>query len=69
MWVQVHGLSLQMLNAENANVVARTIGKCIDMDNEMEMQKRGYLRLKIEVNVDLPLHPGFWWTDDSGNER
>lgn len=68
-WVQVHGMSLQMLNEDNAVSVAQTIGKCIAMDSEVEMQKLGYLRLKVEVDVELPLNPGFWWTDDARSER
>lgn len=58
-----------MLNAENATAVAWTIGSYIGMESEIEMQRRGYLRLKIEVKVDMPLKSGFWWTDGTGNER
>lgn len=69
MWVQVHDLCLEMLNAENTSYVANTIGKCIEMDSETDMQKRGYLRLKIEVKLEVPLKSGYWWTTDRWNER
>lgn len=37
MCVHVHGLSLDMLNIDNAKHVANSLGKCLDLENEMEM--------------------------------
>lgn len=69
MWLQVHDLSLDMLNTVNAKQVANSIGKCLEMGNEKEMQQRGYIRIKIEVGVDAKLSAGFWWTNKRGKER
>lgn len=68
-WVQVHGLSPTMLNEANATSVAATIGKCTDMEQELEMQRRGYIRMKVEVEVAEPLKPGFWWSNERGQEK
>lgn len=58
-----------MLNLENASAVAGTIGTFMGMDSEVDMQRRGYLRLKVQMKVDMPLKSGLWWTDESGTER
>lgn len=68
-WVQIHGLSLDMLTRDNAERVACSIGKCLQMDPEIEMQRRGYIRLKSVVRVCDPLLAGFWWTNAKGVER
>lgn len=64
-WVQVHGLGLDMLNNENAN----SIGKCLELENETEMQKCGYIMMKTEVGVDEPLTARFWWKNVKGIKR
>lgn len=67
--MQVHGLILELLNLENDGSVASLIGSCIGMDPEIEMQKRGYIRMKVEIDTEEPLRAGFWWTDEAGTER
>lgn len=69
MWVQVHGLSLEMLNYGNAFQIENFIGKCSQMASEEEMQQMGYIRFKTEVEVDEPLTPGFWWINAKGKGR
>lgn len=59
-WVEVHGVSLDMLNNENANQVANSLGKCLEVEKETEMQTRGYIKIKSEVGVEDPLLAGFW---------
>lgn len=68
-WCQVHGLSPEMLNVENARAIASSIGSCLGMDKEDDMQTRGYLRLQIDIDVGTPLMPGFWWTNESGQDK
>lgn len=58
-WVHVHGLSLGMLNIDNAKHVANSIGKCFELETETDMQSRGYIRMKTKVRVNEPLTPGF----------
>lgn len=69
MWVQVHGLNLEMLNSDNAVQVANIIGKCLGINSEKDMQKKGYIMMKTEVVVDIPMRVGFWSTNDRGVER
>lgn len=68
-WVQVHGLSPQMINGENAEAIAGLVGQFVGMDKEDDMQNRGYLRLKVGLDVEQPLKSGFWWTDDEGGDQ
>lgn len=48
-----------MLNIGNANQVANNIGKCLELENETEMQKHRYIRMTTKVGVDEPLIAGF----------
>lgn len=69
MWVQLHGLSLDMLNSENATQLADAIGTWNQLASEEEMQQRGYIRFRTEVRSDKPLVPGFWWVNAEGKEK
>lgn len=68
-WAQVHGLSPEMLNMENAVNIASRIGKNLFIDNEKDMLDRGYMRMKLEIDVADPVSPGFWWTNDRGMDK
>lgn len=68
-WAQVHGLSSDIINGENVAAVAAMIGSCLDIDKENDMQRRGYLRLKVDINTGKPLLPSFWWTAANGQEK
>lgn len=68
-WVQVHGISLEMLNSENASQIASMLGKCVEMERESYMQNRDYIRLNSEINVGSPLQAGLWWTNARGEEK
>lgn len=68
-WVQIHGLSLDMLNIDNANQVASCLGKCLELNDELDMQQRGYIRMKTAVSICDPLLAGFWWTNAEGTEK
>lgn len=52
-------LSPEMLNQENAENIAARIGKTLHIDNEKEMLGRGYMRMKMEIEVVDPVLPGF----------
>lgn len=66
MWVQVHGLSAELMNSDNARQIASKVGICLDVDSEKEMHSRGYIRIKAELRVNSPVCPGFWWVNDRG---
>lgn len=69
MWVQIHDLSQDMLNIVNANQIANSIGPCLDLEEEKEMHKRGYIHFKTEVAISERLPAGFWWVNGRGYER
>lgn len=69
LWTQVHGMSADMLNMENASNIASRIGECLATDKENEMQVRGYIRMKVDIDVSTPVCPGFWWTNDRGVDK
>lgn len=69
LWAQVHGPSAEMLNSVNATNIAARIGKNLLIENEKEMHVRGYMRMKLEIDVTEPVYPGFWWTNYRGVEK
>lgn len=68
-WVQVHGLSLEMMNEVNATIIANSMGRCIRIEESQIMNQRTYLRLLVEVDIDGPLMPGFNWVDSRGQGK
>lgn len=62
-WVQIHGLSLDMFNNQNANSIANSIGRCIRIEDAQVMQQRTFLRLQVDIEISEPLMPGFKWVD------
>lgn len=68
-WVQVHGLSLEMMNETNANSIANSLGRCIRIEENQIMQHRTFLRLLVEVDTAEPLMPGFNWVNSRGQGK
>lgn len=58
MWVQVHGLSLEMINKPNALSIGNSIGRCLRTEETQVMQQRTFLRLQVDVYFSKPLMPG-----------
>lgn len=52
MWVQVHGMSLEMFNQQNANSIGDSIGRCIRVEEAQIMHQRTFLRLQVEIDMD-----------------
>lgn len=69
MWVQVQGLSLDMLNAKNAECIGSSIGRFIAVETEQTMKQRTFLRLQLEIDTARSLMAGFWWVNSEGQER
>lgn len=69
MWIQIFGLSLEMHNRENAYSIGNTIGQCLSVEDEETARQRTFLRLKVELDVTIPLTYGFWWTSNSDEEK
>lgn len=68
-WVQVHDLSSDMMNGKNVKQIATNIGNCIELENDSEMQMRGFIRIKTKTNIHISLVAGFWWTNIRGEEK
>lgn len=69
MWAQVHGLSLEMFNRQNALSIGATIGRCIRVKETQIMMQRTFLRLLVDVDMAEPLLPGFKWVDSRRHEK
>ncbi|OMO59330.1 hypothetical protein COLO4_34247 [Corchorus olitorius] len=61
-WVQIQDLPLEMLSSKNARIICQTIGSVIKVDEPTGLQGFGqsYLRVRVGINVDIPLICGFW---------
>lgn len=52
-WVQIHDLSPNRMNMNNATKLGKFIGKFIKVDMEtMEQQVKRFMRIRIEVNTE-----------------
>lgn len=68
-WVQIHGLSLEMFTRQNAQSIGDNIGKCLAVEDNQIMQQRIFLRIKVDIDSDEPLLPGFRWVDSRDQEK
>lgn len=69
MWAQVHSLSLEMFNPQNANSIGDSIGRCLRVEEAQIMHQRTFLRLQVEIDMAEPLVPGFRWVDSRGQDK
>lgn len=69
MWVQVQGLSLDMLNAQNAECIGSNIGRCISVETEQTMKQNTFFRLQLEIDTSISLMEGFWWVNSRGQDK
>lgn len=69
LWIQIHGLSLDMYNSKNASRIAGLIGKCRQVEPPHVLKQRSFLRVKVEIDTTVPLRDGFWWTNARGEEK
>lgn len=58
-WIQIYGLSLDIINVQNAQRIGSNLGKCIETEPAAVMSQMTYLRLKLDINVAEPLKAGF----------
>lgn len=68
-WVQVHGLSLDMYNSDNPRRIGNKVGRCIMIKPDQVMHHKSFMRLKLEINTEEPLLAGFWWSNMKGEEK
>ncbi|OMO55831.1 hypothetical protein COLO4_35857 [Corchorus olitorius] len=62
LWIQVHNLPFVMQTLTNARKIGGTIGKIIDIEDPSWNFGigRGFLRIKVELDIDKRLVEGFW---------
>jgi hypothetical protein len=62
-WIQVHSLPLENMTTKNAVAIGKGIGEVIKVDDieGASTTFRSYLRVLVEVNVQKPLKPGFYF--------
>ncbi|KAH7850237.1 hypothetical protein Vadar_029677 [Vaccinium darrowii] len=61
-WVQIHGLPIEKMSRANAEIIGNCIGNllAIEVSHGGLLLDRSFLRVKVEVNTNLPLPKGFW---------
>ncbi|KAH7855056.1 hypothetical protein Vadar_020715 [Vaccinium darrowii] len=53
-WVQIHGLPVEKLSRKNAEIIGN------QADSDGLCLSRGFLRVRVEINIEQPLPKGFW---------
>lgn len=69
MWVQVYGLSLDMMTEQNAKHIGSSMGCCKATDPTKIMNQGSFLRFQVEISAGEPLKARFWWYDAKGNDK
>ncbi|KAG5527023.1 hypothetical protein RHGRI_028083 [Rhododendron griersonianum] len=66
----IHGLPVEKMCRANAEIIGRRFGKLIAIEaapNTM-LLSRSFLRVKVEINISLPLPKGFWLRGKTGKD-
>lgn len=67
-WVQIHGLTLDQMVENNARLLGQQIGRVIDTGkNEKDGIVRGFLRVRVDLNISEPLVQGTWVQSRGGS--
>ncbi|KAJ1437907.1 hypothetical protein SESBI_03332 [Sesbania bispinosa] len=61
-WIQIHGLPLDVMNANNAAKIIKNFGEVLEVENpEAEGRLlRTFIRVRALVNIKKPLVTGYW---------
>lgn len=51
MWLQIHGLSLDTINEDNAQRMGNSLDRCISTESVPIMNHKSYLRIKVDICV------------------
>jgi hypothetical protein len=65
-WIQIHGLPLENMTIKNAVAIGKGIGEFLKVDDIEgdSITFRSYLRILVDINVQKPLKPGFYFQRD-----
>jgi hypothetical protein len=60
-WVQVHGLPLDRMNATNASIIAESLGGLVQFDNSdnLKPSRKSFLRIRVLLPLNEPLPTSF----------
>ncbi|KAH7835689.1 hypothetical protein Vadar_028793 [Vaccinium darrowii] len=71
--VQIHGLPVEKLSRANAEIIGNRMGKLLALETTPDglCLSRGFLRVRVEINIEQPLLKGFWLKrrNDSNRDR
>lgn len=61
-WIQIHGMPLELFSKQNAIRAGNRVGSVIEVEDPFNGTSinRGFLRIKVSVNINNPLVAGFW---------
>ncbi|OMO98747.1 hypothetical protein COLO4_13724, partial [Corchorus olitorius] len=61
-WLQVHNLPREMMTSRNAERIGNRMGEVLEVKEPMGSfgLNRSFLRVRVSINVNDPLIPGFW---------
>lgn len=61
-WVQIHGLLVGKMNRANAEIIGKHFQKLLEIESSPNgiMLGRSFLRVRVNINLDLPIPKGFW---------
>lgn len=61
-WIQIHGLPVEKLSRANAEIIGKRMGNLLALEATPDgfCLTRGFLRVRVEINIDQPLPRGFW---------
>ncbi|KAH7865785.1 hypothetical protein Vadar_011170 [Vaccinium darrowii] len=61
-WVQIHGLPVEKMSRANAITIGNRLGSLLAVEAapDGDCLSRGFLRIRVNINVEQPLPKGFW---------
>ena len=61
-WVQIHNMPLDLLTKKNVEVIGRKLGRIVEIEDPSGKVGfgRGFLRIRVGMEVDKALVDGFW---------
>ncbi|KAF7116964.1 hypothetical protein RHSIM_RhsimUnG0009800 [Rhododendron simsii] len=60
-WVQIHGLPVEKMNRANAEIIGKRFQKLLAIETNPNgiILDRSFLRIRVEINLSLPIPKGF----------
>lgn len=68
-WEQIHDLGLKTFSPYKARIIGNTIGKCVEIEPNVEATQISSMRMNVEIDVRNSLMVRFWWINSQGTER